>query len=70
MKRMVGRRKGERKERRMGKVNRLGLGRKKEKRLRERREGERKKERKRESKCNLLFPVKRARLHPFLLLEL
>lgn len=33
------------------------------------REGGRKGERK-ESKCNLLFPVKRARLHPFILPEL
>lgn len=34
------------------------------------RESESEGERKRESKCNLLFPVKRARLRPFILPEL
>lgn len=34
------------------------------------RESEREGEREKESKCNLLFPVKRARLRPFLLPEL
>lgn len=46
VKRMVQRKKGERKERSQGKVNRLGQGRKKKKRCRERREGAKKKERK------------------------